>query len=157
MKKMLPCGARKHFFVEISRKLCYAISAAERRRGTANNGRRFFFFKQKTAYEMHSVTGVQTCALPISPRGAPQPETFFVAAAQPAALLFQVGLCVVSGEKNIVFDSQKAVCRRHTAFCRFRLLHFACFHSKIKCTAIVFCKNAAMADSKSFTADAAPL
>ena len=40
-QKMLPCGARKHFFVEISRKLCYAISAAERRRGTANNGRRF--------------------------------------------------------------------------------------------------------------------
>jgi hypothetical protein len=36
-------------------------------------------------------------------------------------------------------------------------LHFACFHSKIKCTAIVFCKNAAMADPKSFTADAAPL
>ena len=29
--------------------------------------------------------------------------------------------------------------------------------SKIKCTAIVFCKNAAMADPKSFTADAAPL
>ena len=40
-QKMLPCDARKHFFVEISRKLCYAISAAERRRGTANNGRRF--------------------------------------------------------------------------------------------------------------------
>src|SRR5881397_4308696 len=26
----------------------------------------FFFFKQKTAYEMLNVTGVQTCALPIS-------------------------------------------------------------------------------------------
>src|SRR5262249_15709337 len=26
----------------------------------------FFFFKQKTAYEVWSVTGVQTCALPIS-------------------------------------------------------------------------------------------
>src|SRR3546814_7462363 len=26
----------------------------------------FFFFKQKTAYEMPLVTGVQTCALPIS-------------------------------------------------------------------------------------------
>src|SRR5215211_7030203 len=26
----------------------------------------FFFFKQKTAYELHCVTGVQTCALPIS-------------------------------------------------------------------------------------------
>src|SRR5215204_5831772 len=25
-----------------------------------------FFFKQKTAYEIHCVTGVQTCALPIS-------------------------------------------------------------------------------------------
>src|SRR5437588_2373996 len=25
----------------------------------------FFFFKQKTAYEIHCVTGVQTCALPI--------------------------------------------------------------------------------------------
>src|SRR5205809_4737514 len=25
----------------------------------------FFFFKQKTAYEMVAVTGVQTCALPI--------------------------------------------------------------------------------------------
>ncbi len=25
----------------------------------------FFFFKQKTAYEMYLVTGVQTCALPI--------------------------------------------------------------------------------------------
>ena len=59
--------------------------------------------------------------------------------------------------KNSVFDSQKAVCRRHTAFCCFHLLHFACFHSKIKCTAIVFCKNAAMADPKLFTADAAPL
>ena len=43
------------------------------------------------------------------------------------------------------------------AFCAFRLLHFACFHSKIKCTAIVFCKNAALADPKLFTADAAPL
>src|SRR5689334_23411956 len=29
-------------------------------------GRAFFFFKQKTAYEMGTVTGVQTCALPIS-------------------------------------------------------------------------------------------
>src|SRR5437870_5907275 len=27
---------------------------------------RFFFFKQKTAYEIGHVTGVQTCALPIS-------------------------------------------------------------------------------------------
>src|SRR3712207_6086113 len=27
----------------------------------------FFFFKQKTAYEIFGVTGVQTCALPISP------------------------------------------------------------------------------------------
>src|SRR5207249_7292210 len=26
----------------------------------------FFFFKQKTAYEIRNVTGVQTCALPIS-------------------------------------------------------------------------------------------
>src|SRR5256885_540643 len=26
----------------------------------------FFFFKQKTAYEIYKVTGVQTCALPIS-------------------------------------------------------------------------------------------
>src|SRR2546427_5882813 len=26
----------------------------------------FFFFKQKTAYEILTVTGVQTCALPIS-------------------------------------------------------------------------------------------
>src|SRR3712207_7556365 len=26
----------------------------------------FFFFKQKTAYEILAVTGVQTCALPIS-------------------------------------------------------------------------------------------
>src|SRR5689334_24734430 len=26
----------------------------------------FFFFKQKTAYEIGTVTGVQTCALPIS-------------------------------------------------------------------------------------------
>ena len=25
----------------------------------------FFFFKQKTAYEIYKVTGVQTCALPI--------------------------------------------------------------------------------------------
>ena len=25
----------------------------------------FFFFKQKTAYEIKNVTGVQTCALPI--------------------------------------------------------------------------------------------
>src|SRR5207248_7380791 len=25
----------------------------------------FFFFKQKTAYEIRTVTGVQTCALPI--------------------------------------------------------------------------------------------
>ena len=25
----------------------------------------FFFFKQKTAYELRNVTGVQTCALPI--------------------------------------------------------------------------------------------
>src|SRR2546425_2476280 len=33
----------------------------------------FFFFKQKTAYEIKLVTGVQTCALPIFPgvrRGA---------------------------------------------------------------------------------------
>src|SRR5947209_18502818 len=30
----------------------------------------FFFFKQKTAYEI-GVTGVQTCALPISARGPP--------------------------------------------------------------------------------------
>src|SRR5210317_2475862 len=28
--------------------------------------REFFFFKQKTAYEILNVTGVQTCALPIS-------------------------------------------------------------------------------------------
>src|SRR6266536_5217603 len=28
--------------------------------------RAFFFFKQKTAYEIPLVTGVQTCALPIS-------------------------------------------------------------------------------------------
>src|SRR6056297_1691852 len=28
----------------------------------------FFFFKQKTAYEISGVTGVQTCALPISTR-----------------------------------------------------------------------------------------
>src|SRR2546426_9074451 len=31
----------------------------------------FFFFKQKTAYEIYKVTGVQTCALPISPDAAP--------------------------------------------------------------------------------------
>ena len=36
-------------------------------------------------------------------------------------------------------------------------VHFACFHSKIKCTAIVFCKNTDAADPKLFTADAAPL
>src|SRR5262249_57922292 len=30
----------------------------------------FFFFKQKTAYEIWSVTGVQTCALPIYVAGA---------------------------------------------------------------------------------------
>src|SRR6266542_6192563 len=30
----------------------------------------FFFFKQKTAYEIATVTGVQTCALPISTRSA---------------------------------------------------------------------------------------
>src|SRR5437867_4838909 len=30
----------------------------------------FFFFKQKTAYEIRTVTGVQTCALPISALGA---------------------------------------------------------------------------------------
>src|SRR5213083_1512715 len=30
----------------------------------------FFFFKQKTAYEIQRVTGVQTCALPICRRGA---------------------------------------------------------------------------------------
>src|SRR6056300_1056737 len=30
----------------------------------------FFFFKQKTAYEILNVTGVQTCALPISPVSA---------------------------------------------------------------------------------------
>src|SRR5258707_3505925 len=29
----------------------------------------FFFFKQKTAYEIIGVTGVQTCALPISDEG----------------------------------------------------------------------------------------
>src|SRR2546430_10461043 len=29
----------------------------------------FFCFKQKTAYEILTVTGVQTCALPISDRG----------------------------------------------------------------------------------------
>ena len=34
----------------------------------------------------------------MAPRGAPQPEALSVAAAQPAALLFQVGLCVVSGD-----------------------------------------------------------
>src|SRR5437870_10667751 len=35
---------------------------------------RFFFFKQETAYEIGHVTGVQTCALPISssPVGAIQ-------------------------------------------------------------------------------------
>src|SRR5258708_24342984 len=38
------------------RLLCY-------RRMSANL---FFFFKQKTAYEIDLVTGVQTCALPIS-------------------------------------------------------------------------------------------
>ena len=32
----------------------------------------------------------------MAPRGAPQPEAFSVAAAQPAALFFQVGLCVVT-------------------------------------------------------------
>src|SRR5689334_24807450 len=31
-----------------------------------NNIQLFFFFKQKTAYEMELWTGVQTCALPIS-------------------------------------------------------------------------------------------
>src|SRR3712207_9570090 len=30
----------------------------------------FFFFKQKTAYEIIGVTGVQTCALPISDQHA---------------------------------------------------------------------------------------
>src|SRR3546814_9525861 len=30
----------------------------------------FFFFKQKTAYELRISAGVQTCALPISPRAA---------------------------------------------------------------------------------------
>src|SRR5690606_40447049 len=30
----------------------------------------FFFFKQKTAYEIFHVTGVQTCALPIFSRNA---------------------------------------------------------------------------------------
>src|SRR6059058_6337856 len=30
-----------------------------------NSGQLFFFFKQKTAYEIRYVTGVQTCALPI--------------------------------------------------------------------------------------------
>src|SRR3546814_6601155 len=34
----------------------------------------FFFFKQKTAYEMALVTGVQTCALPIC---IPVPEREF--------------------------------------------------------------------------------
>src|ERR1051325_4412949 len=31
-----------------------------------------FFFKQKTAYEIRTVTGVQTCALPISALNTPQ-------------------------------------------------------------------------------------
>src|SRR4029077_7901846 len=30
-----------------------------------SSGSRFIFFKQKTAYEIQGVTGVQTCALPI--------------------------------------------------------------------------------------------
>src|SRR5689334_24639493 len=34
-----------------------------------NNIQLFFFFKQKTAYEMELWTGVQTCALPISLAG----------------------------------------------------------------------------------------
>src|SRR5689334_23772198 len=37
-------------------------------------GRAFFFFKQKTAYEMGTVTGVQTCALPISDVGKSKTE-----------------------------------------------------------------------------------
>src|SRR5256885_16063760 len=35
----------------------------------------FFFFKQKTAYEITRWTGVQTCALPISASHAQSPET----------------------------------------------------------------------------------
>src|SRR5438874_8235679 len=38
----------------------------------------FFFFKQKTAYEILYVTGVQTCALPIYP-AARDPDRFGVA------------------------------------------------------------------------------
>ena len=61
------------------------------------------------------------------------------------------------GECGIAAGDDGRGNHRHTAFCRFHLLHFACFHSKIKCTAIVFCKNADAADPKLFTADAAPL
>ena len=39
----------------------------------------------------------------MAPRGAPQPEAFSVAAAQPAALLFQMGFCVVSGDEKYCF------------------------------------------------------
>ena len=37
-------------------------------------------------------------------------KPFFVAAAQPAALLFQVGLCVVNGEEKIVFLIRRKRC-----------------------------------------------
>src|SRR6266508_4189783 len=51
--KALPCRRRY-------RVLAFYLSV-----GAIRAARCFFFFKQKTAYEMGHVTGVQTCALPI--------------------------------------------------------------------------------------------